>query len=73
MRYCSNNVFFFFFLSNFFLFLFFFFYKQLTHQTVEVGDPVKGEGKARRVTKHPVLTAYFDPDIRTIHQLYEYV
>jgi hypothetical protein len=40
---------------------------------VEVGDPVKGEGRARRSSRHPVLTSYWDPDIRTVHDVYEYV
>jgi long-chain acyl-CoA synthetase len=42
----------------------------LKNQTVEVGDPAKGETKARRHAKYPVLISIQDPEERTMYDLY---
>lgn len=45
----------------------------LRTQSVEVGDPIKGQSRVRRNARHPVIETYYDPEIRTVHDIYENV
>ena len=48
------------------------FFFQLKNQSVEVGDPVKGESRVRRNARHPVIESIYNPEIKTVFDIYLY-